>query len=175
MNNAGKRSAADVGPTLAVPDAIAIGMLLAQYLVDDKDGEFAWRYLDIVKAYYRDSNDHLEDYVKLINIVLAGNGRDPLPASFNVNDFANVHRSAWLKLVRSIVRLVDLNPFAPGSVSPNPPNPWGDPLPGTTSTHSIELPTAFAGTLFFGIPNATGDYSITGAQMDPFDGGPLDS
>jgi hypothetical protein len=146
-------------PTLYPNDCMASGTELARKLTTDK--YFADAYLSVVKQHYRDpSTEHFKDYAALMAVV-AVPGIDA--GSINQHDVANIHRAAWLKIVRSLARLVALNPFQ----SSKNTNQWADPPPQGTA-RAVDLPTTY-GPFFFKIPNPTGYYAISNTDFDAFE------
>ena len=159
------------GSKAAVPEwtrarCLEAGSRLAHALVQLNDGNakrtntFADQYLDLVKLYHRDRGDYIDQWAALISKV----AQNPDTNRFNEHDFANVHRVAWLKLVRALARLVALSPFIG---YPPAANPWADPSQGTA--HSMPLPSSH-GAFFFEVPNATGYYALTNKDLDGYEG-----
>ncbi|HTD34379.1 MAG TPA: hypothetical protein VK665_12000 [Candidatus Elarobacter sp.] len=81
---------------------------------------------------------------------------------FNANDFANVHRVAWLLLGRALASLTNLNPHGD----------WGDPPPNG-SAHPSDLEhqrvrhrgANFEQLNYHYVPNLTGHYAVSSADV----------
>src|SRR5947209_2391574 len=85
-------------PALPPAQCMASGKLLAKKLISDR--AFAAEYLKLVKSHFRSpSDDKTDTYAALINKA------DPIvvPGQINEHDFANIHRAAWLTIVRALV------------------------------------------------------------------------
>jgi|GEM_PF-2708483 len=145
-------------PNLTPVQSMAAGRALVKKLITDR--AFAAQYLTQVKAHFRRPNvDATTAYAGYIAAA------DPSidAATVNEHDFANVHRSAWLTVVRALSRLVARNPFQ--SALNN--NEWADPQGATE--REVDLPTKH-GPFFFRIPNAKGYYAVQNVHMDRFEG-----
>lgn len=156
-------------PSWSRARCIAAGEELAKALVRVSYGTTSSRtnvlaevYLELVKRYHRERPDETQDWENVVHAVY----QNPDTSAFNEHDFANIHRVAWLKVLRALSRLVALNPFIGW---PPASNPWADPVSGGTA-HSVSLPTANHGDFVFVIPNKTGYYAITNADLDEHEG-----
>ncbi|MEA2663932.1 MAG: hypothetical protein QOI11_876 [Candidatus Eremiobacteraeota bacterium] len=163
-------------PSLSKQAALLVGDALAKALIRDEPIPldppldppltFARAYLMLVKLFYRKRSDQLLGYTSLIKIAASTLAPVPDLSAFNAHDFANVHRVAWLTIVRGLSRLVGFNPFYNPDM--NPKNQWADPAAGTTS-RGAELRTRRADFLFE-IPNPSGYYAVASRDFDTVEG-----
>jgi hypothetical protein len=145
-------------PTWSRTDCIAAGINLATYLAINLD--FATRFHGIVKSYYRDGGDKTIDYGKLVAHVYP----NPGTLTFNAHDFANIHRAAWLRTVRSFSRLIGFNPYNNDSN-----DGWGDPSDSSPTLRRSDFPTAH-GKFSLIVPNSKGYYAIANGDFDALEG-----
>lgn len=136
---------------------------------------FAVGYLSLVKSSQRQApSAYLEWYLPYIEFALQTMKDDKRPnapappdiSNFNEHDFANVHRAAWLSVLRALSRLVAFNPLSipKGAGAGAPPNQWGDPL-GTPSARSADIITKH-GDFFFRVPLGVGYYALTNSDFN---------
>lgn len=145
-------------PTLTPAQCMVLGSELALKLTLDK--KVAADYLAVVKKHYRNpSDDLLSRYAALISSL----GLSVDTATINHHDFANIHRAAWLRIVRALARLVALNPFQSNMND----NEWANP-PQLGTERQVDLPTAH-GSFFFKIPNASGYYALSSTAFDDYE------
>ncbi|MDP8998764.1 MAG: hypothetical protein M3O46_01485 [Myxococcota bacterium] len=80
-------------------------------------------------------------------------------SAFNANDFANVHRVAWLLLGRALTSLTNLNPH--GDWGDPPPNGSAHPQPGerAQALGDVEIMN------YHYVPNLTGFYAVSGSDV----------
>jgi hypothetical protein len=123
---------------------------------------FARKYLYMVRRYHREGADQTNEWAAQIGMVY----QNPDTGDFNEHDFANIHRVAWLKILRALARLVAVNPFIG---FPPAANPWADPS-GWPTARTIPLPTQNHGDFDFTVPNAKGYYAFTYGDLDQYEG-----
>jgi len=137
------------------------GRMLANRMLNDRG--FALSYLGVVKQFYLKPDDYTERFATLIELAYPTGDMK----AFNANDFANVHRAAWLYLFQAFSCLVDKNLHGKH-------DDWGDPLPGAQTSNGKEQVVVGERVLrvailpnVHNIPNATGYFALTSMRDVP--------
>jgi hypothetical protein len=148
--NPDPHSSTPLAPAWKRPEAIVIGAEMAEVFLFDP--ALARRYYNVVAAYNAAPDDYTVSYATVVGM-LPGTSM----AEFNAHDFANVHHTAWLHLLRALVSLTNQNIH--GDNGDPPPN-------GTTHRDPERILGDVHANWFHNIPNGTGSYA-TGTQDVP--------
>lgn len=148
--------AARARTALDLPDiGRKIARILARRSTLDQFGQHP--YHRVVKRYYFDHDDHAEQYADVIGTLIYpadAEAAAELAACIGPDEFADIHRAAWLFLAHRFGCLVGIEPFGPLAAV-------------NGKVCRIELPKAKGGPRVFEVPNRYGEFSLNLGDVDP--------
>jgi len=150
-------SAGSLSREAIVKIARLLGRRLADRATLDAVGQSP--YHRIVKRYYLDRANHTSEYAAVIgDLVIPGDAKAAaeLAAAIGDDEFAEIHRGAWLFLAHRFSYHVGKNPFGD----------YGD-VPQGERRRSVDLPKAVDCPRVFEIPNADGEFTLNLVDVDP--------
>ena len=137
---------------MSKPDCFAAGEALAMWLLTNPTAAEEFRAV-VEQAKLHLNEEHIADYRRILSPVFSS-------TDLNSNDFANVFHVAWLLIGRALTSLMNANPH----------RDWGDP-PANGSLHFEEDRSQSKLFFYHTVPNATGYYAVSTADMTMPDSG----
>lgn len=127
-------------------------MVTGWFLADDQS--FGRSYCDIVRLFRDgDTTDHSGEFLDLLRKQFSATNwlsDNPLTVA-NEHDFANLHRSVWLRVYQAIVRVLNFNIHGD----------WGDPPGGMSSQGRYDEPPPDTLLSFHTTPNGVGSFAVS--------------